>query len=206
MTVNYPFTAAQDPLTGEYQQILHWTIKDKPARTITIQLLIIPLMILFGFSFLTLNNLIGKQPFSFSGGTFNIDIPEVGIGIAGIVATIVLHELVHGLVMRLCGAKSQYGVLWKQLMFYATCPGYGFRRNSYIMIALAPLIGISCLAVVGMFLLQGTNWGALLALSATINGCGAIGDMWIVSRVLHYPKTAYVVDERDGFRVLIRKA
>jgi hypothetical protein len=58
---------------------------------------------------------------------------------------------------------------------------------------------------VGMFLLQGTNWGALLALSATVNGCGAIGDMWIVSRVLRYPKTAYVVDERDGFRVLMRK-
>ena len=92
-------------------------------------------------------------------------------------ATIVLHELVHGLVMRMCGAKPQYGVLWKQLMFHATCPGYGFRRNSYLLVALAPLVGISCLAVVGMCLLQGTNWGTRLALSATVNGCGAIGDM-----------------------------
>ncbi len=170
-----------------------------------IQLLVIPLMVLFGFTFITLTNLIRKQPFNLSGGTINFDIPEVGIGLAGIVGTIILHELVHGLAMRLCGAKPRYGALWKQLMFYATCPGYGFRRNSYLLVALAPLIGISCLAVVGIFLLQGTNWSGLMALCATINGCGAIGDIWIVSRVLSYPKTVYIVDERDGFRVLIQK-
>lgn len=121
------------------------------------------------------------------------------------VGTIILHELAHGLVMRMCGAKPLYGVLWKQFMFYATCPGYGFRRNSYLLLALAPLAGISCLAVVGMFLLQGTNWVGLLVLCATINGCGAVGDMWIVTRVLRYPKSVYVVDERDGFRVLVRE-
>jgi len=107
--------------------------------------------------------------------------------------------------MRLCGAKPQYGVLWKQLMFYATCPGYGFRRNSYILMILAPLVGLSCLAIIGMLLLRGTNWVALLALCATINGSGAFGDVWLVSLVLRYPRGAYVVDERDGVRVLMRK-
>ncbi len=205
MIETYPLIACQDPISGVYQQVLHWTIKDKPILTIVVQLLTIPLMVLFGFSLLTLANLVRKPPFNLSGGTINFDIPDVGISLAGIVGTVILHELVHGLVMRLCGAKPRYGVLWKQLMFYATCPGYGFRRNSYLLVALAPLFGISCLAVLGMFLLQGANWGGLFVLCATINGCGAIGDMWIVSRVLHYPKNVYIVDERDGFRVLVQK-
>jgi hypothetical protein len=200
---NYTLTASQDPISGDYQQVLHWTVKDKPSRTIMIQLLLIPLMILFGFSFITFANLIGKQPLNFNSGTFNLDIPEVGIGMAGIVATIILHEVVHGFTMWRCGARPQYGVLWKQFMFYATSPGYGFRRNSYILIALAPLVGLSCLAILGMALLRGTDWVALLTLCATINGSGALGDLWLVTIVLRYPKTAYVVDERDGIRVLM---
>jgi hypothetical protein len=57
-----------------------------------------------------------------------------------------------------------------------------------------------------MFLLQETHWVALLALCATINGSGAFGDVWLVSLVLHYPQSAYVVDEKDGIRVFMQKA
>jgi hypothetical protein len=195
----YTLTASQDPVAGDYQQVLHWTVKDKPARSILLQILAIPLFILLGFAFSMLAIYIGKLP-----GTFQFGILEIGITLAAIVATILLHELVHGLAMLRCGARPQYGLLWKQFMFYATSPGYGFRRNSYILVALAPLVGLSCLALLGMFLVQGTNWVALLALCATLNGSGALGDMWLVSLVLRYPKTAYIVDERDGLRVLVR--
>ena len=205
MTSTYTPTAVQGSGSGDYQQVLHWSVKEKPSRTIMIQLLSIPLAILFGTAFITLASLIGKQPINFTGGTINLGIPEIGLGIAGIVATIVLHELAHGLAMRWCGTRPQYGAMWKHLTFYATAPGYGFRRNSYILVAVAPLVGLSCLAILGMFLLRGTGWVALLTLCAIINAVGAIGDLWMVSMVLRYPKTAYVVDERDGFRVLLRR-
>jgi hypothetical protein len=89
-------------------------------------------------------------------------------------------------------------------MFYATAPGYGFRRNAYLLVVLAPLAGLSCLAMLGILLLQGTSWVELLVLCAAINGSGAFGDMWIALLVLRYPKSAYVVDERDGIRVFMR--
>jgi hypothetical protein len=196
----YPLTASQDPISGEYRQVLRWSVNEKPSRVIWLQILAVPVFILLGFVFSILAIRLGKMPTTFSFG-----LPEIGLCLAGIVATIILHELVHGLAMRICGAVPQYGVLWKQFMFYATSPGYGFRRNSYILVALAPLVGLSCLAILGMFLLQGTNWVALFALCATLNGSGAFGDMCLVSIVLRYPKTSYVVDERDGVRVIMRK-
>jgi len=201
MTETYPLTAAQDPISGQYQQVLYWTVKDKPARAILIQLLTFPVFLLLGLVFSSLAIHFGKLP-----DTHRFGLTEIGICSVGIVATIVLHELAHGLAMRCSGARPQYGFLWKQLLFYAISPGYGFRRNPYILITLAPLVGLSCLAIMGMLLLRGTNWVALLALYATINGSGAFGDVWLVSLVLHYPQSAYVVDEKDGIRVFMRKA
>jgi hypothetical protein len=201
MSEPYSLAAVQDPVSGQYQQVLHWTVKGHPARAIWIQLLGIPVFLLLGLGFAIMAFRIGKLP-----DNSTISLLEIGVVPAGMVITIVLHELVHGLVMGKCGAKPQYGVLWRQLMFYAACPGYGFRRNSYILMALAPLVVLSSLAIIGMLLLQGTNWVGLLALCATINGSGAFGDVWLVSLVLRYPKNAYVVDEKDGVRVLMRKA
>lgn len=175
-------------------------MKDKPARAILIQLLAFPVFLLLGLAFSFLAVHFGKLPY-----THRFGLTEIGICPVGIVATIVLHELAHGLAMRCSGARPQYGFLWKQLLFYASSPGYGFRRNSYLLVALSPLVGISCLVVLGMFLLQETNWVALLALCATINGSGAFGDVWLALLVLRYPKSAYVVDERYGVWVLMRK-
>jgi hypothetical protein len=201
----YPVTAAQDGISGDFQQVLHWTLKDNRAHTILIQLLTLPGFFLFGAGFSLMAKYVGRLPGAFSLGIWEAAI-MLAATVAGIVMTIVLHEWVHGLSMLRYGARPIYGVLPKQLMFYATSPGYAFRRNSYILIALAPQLALGALAILGMVLLQGTYWVALLALCATINGSGAFGDIWLVSLVLRYPKTAYVVDEKDGVRVLMLRA
>ena len=201
----YPVTAAQDGVSGEFQQLLHWTLKDNPAHMILIQLLALPAFVLFGAGFSLLAIYVGKLPDASTWGFTELAVILVAT-VAGIVTTIVLHEWVHGLSMRRYGARPEYGLLWKQLMFYATSPGYAFRRNSYILIALAPQLALGAVAILGMVLLQGTYWVALLALCATINASGAFGDLWLVSLALRYPRTAYVVDEKDGVRVLMRKA
>jgi len=124
--------------------------------------------------------------------------------LAAAILTFVLHELTHGLVMQMFGAKPKYGIMW-QGMLYATSPGYAYHRNSYIVIALAPFVFISILAVLGMWLLQGTLWVALLGICGSLNAAGAIGDMWITMIVFRYAATALVMDERDGIRVFLPK-
>ena len=130
-------------------------------------------------------------------------IAEAGLAVAGIVMTLILHEIVHGIMMSAFGAHPEYGVQWKKMMLYATCPGYAFRQNSYLAITLAPVVAISALTIAGLVVLSGTVWVGLAALCGAINGGGAIGDLWIALLVLRYPAKAYVVDERDGFRVFL---
>ncbi len=201
MIETYSVTDSQDGVLDGYQQVLHWTLKANLPNPILIQALAIPLAIVLGAGFFLIAIYIGKLP-----DTFSIIVAEAAAIIPTIVATIVLHELVHGLTMRQYGVHPQYGALWKQLMFYATSPGYAYRRNSYILITLAPLLVLSGLAILGMVLLQGTQWIWLLILLATLNGHGAFADVWMVCVLLRYPKTAYVMDERDGVRVFTQKA
>ncbi len=196
----YTPTAVQGSVPGNFQQVFRWSIQEKPFRTFMIQLMAVPLCILAWFASTYLGRVIGNL-----NGIFQIGLLEIVAGVAGYAVTIILHELVHGQTMRLFGARPRYGAMLTHLLFYTTAPGYGFRRNSYILVAVAPLVVLSCLAVPGMVLLQGTVWVLLLAFCATMNWAGACGDLWMISVVLRYPKTAFVVDERDGFRVLLRQ-
>jgi len=156
------------------------------------------LFVIFGMIFSSMAFGLGKIP---SEGNFRIGLVEISLSIVGVMLTLVLHELTHGLTMQMFGASPKYGIIWKGLMLYATSPGYAYRRNNYVVISLAPFVFISVLVILGMWILQGTAWVALLAICGIVNASGAVGDMWITMIVLRYESTAYVMDERDGIRV-----
>lgn len=197
---NRPIRSA-DALPADYSEVLYWRVTATAARIIAAQVLGLAAFVVFGVLFSALAVSLGQAPASLQFGLL-----EAGWVVAGLVVTIVLHELTHGLVMRWFGARPTYGVLWKALAFYATSPGYAFPRQAFIVIALAPLVGLSGLVVAGLWLWQGTAWVALLAICGVINAGGAIGDLWMTAIVLRYPASAYVMDERDGIRVFLPKA
>ena len=189
-------------LPDDYQEVLSWKVTGKPTRVIVLNVLGLLLFVIFGVVFSSLAIGLGKLP---SEGDFSFGLGEISLAITGIVLTFILHELTHGLVMQRFGAKPKYGIIWKGLMLYATSPGYAYHRNNYVVIALAPFVFISTLVILGMWLLQGTAWVALLGVCGIVNASGAIGDMWITMIVLRYAVTAYVMDERDGIRVFLPK-
>ena len=184
-------------LPNGYREVLYYRL-NKPIRIIVLQILSIPLFVVFGLIFLNIAIGLGKLP-----SRLQIGLTEMILLLVGTLLTLVLHELTHGVVMQMFGAKPRYGVLWKQAMFYATTPGYAYRRNDYLLIALAPLFILSILVILGMWLMQGTLWVALLAICGTINASGAIGDILIAIIVLRYTSTAFVMDERDGVCVFL---
>ena len=196
-------TAFQGCVPGSCQQVARYKLSGSASRGISI--LAITLFLLSASAFIALALTIGKFDPSIMQGGFRVGIWEAAAGLAAFPATIVLHELLHGLAMRIGGARPQYGVLPAHLMFYATAPGYAFRRNACLMVELAPLVVLSFLAILGMFILQGTIWVPLLTVCAAMNVGGAAADLWMISKILRYSTTSYIVDERDGFRVLIRK-
>jgi hypothetical protein len=187
-------------LPSNYQEVLNWKASEKRIQVILIQFFGILLFIVFGLIFSFLAFSLGKLPTT----------GEFGIGISVLIFVVVLfafilHELTHAFAMKIFGAKPIYGILWKSLMFYATSPGYSFRRNQYVVIALAPFIILSVLFIMGMWVLQGTFLVALIGICAVFNASGAVADLWITAIVLRYPKIAYVQDERDGIRVYLPK-
>jgi hypothetical protein len=191
---------ASGTLPDNYQEVLSWKLTEKPMRVIAMNILGVFLFVIFGWIFSWLAFNLGKLD-----GEFRISLSMIGLALAGVLLTSVLHELTHSLAMRMFGAKPKYGMMW-QGFFYVATPGYAYHRNSLVVISLAPLVCLSILAVLGMWLLQGTLWVALLGLCGALNASGAVGDMWITMMiVLRYPPTAYVMAERDRMRVFLPK-
>ena len=72
------------------------------------------------------------------------------------------------------------------------------RRNHFILIALAPLILLD--ALFAMSYAAGIVQ-AFAALGFGLNTIGAIGDVWIVSKVLHYRRSDWIQDTKAGVEI-----
>ena len=128
--------------------------------------------------------------FDFSAG-YGVYFGRLGVMIGGLFAYIILHELVHGIFMRLFSkTRVKYG--FTSLYAYAGSDAY-FDKSSYIIIALAPVI----------------VWGAVLAVICALlpplwfwpvyiiqinNFAGAAGDFYVTARFLVLPRDILVRD------------
>jgi hypothetical protein len=195
-TANNPIQPA-GALPDHYQEVLAWKVTEKPVRVIALNIVGFFLFIFFGLIYINLSIHLGKV------NSFSFNLPQTSLILIAVVLTLVLHELTHGLVMQLFGAKPSYGFIWQGLLFYATSPGHAYQRNSYLVIALAPFILITMLTVLGMWVWQGTIWVVILGICGIINASGAVGDLWLTMIVLRYANSAYVIDEKDGIRVFL---
>jgi hypothetical protein len=74
-------------------------------------------------------------------------------------------------------------------MLYAKAPGHAFSRRQYLIIVIA-----------------NTSVVWFVALWAVVNAAAANADLCITAVVLRYPAAAQIVDEMDGFRVLLPRS
>ena len=133
--------------------------------------------------------------------------PSVGIEVPWWLALIVillvvlpLHEFLHGLTIMAFGQRVRYGAKLSKGVLYATSENALFRRNEYLAIALAPLVVITLLVMI-LMVIAPQGFAYYLGIAAVLNAGGAIGDLWSVGVLLHYPEGVLVRDEADGFRI-----
>lgn len=110
----------------------------------------------------------------------------------------VLHELVHGIAMRLCGTKKvKYGVTG--VYAYATSDDF-YDKKTYIFIALAPVVlwGI-VLAVVNLFV--SGPWFWVVYFIQINNISGAAGDLYVTARFSRLPGDILIRDYGVGMTV-----
>lgn len=110
----------------------------------------------------------------------------------------VLHELVHGIAMKLCGTKRvKYG--FTGLYAFAGSEDY-YDKKSYIFIAPAPIVlWGTVLAAVNFFV--PTEWFWIVYMIQLINISGAAGDLFAAVKFSRMPKNILIQDSGVSMRV-----
>ncbi len=112
--------------------------------------------------------------------------------LAALPLTIVIHELLHGVVFGLLGYRVQYGLAPALGAAYAAAFGQWQTRGHNALAAAAPLflltaLGIPLLTVPGVV----SNIAFVLLL---INTSGAVGDVYILYRLARMPRGTLLYD------------
>ena len=121
-----------------------------------------------------------------------------GILLAAIVVYMVLHELVHGIAMRLCGTKKiKYG--FTGMYAFAGSEDYYYKKP-YIFIALAPVVlwGV-VLAIITPLVPE--QWFWVVYMIQVTNISGAAGDLFVTVKFSRFSDSILVKDYGVGMSV-----
>ena len=114
------------------------------------------------------------------------------------VAYIILHELVHGVAMKICGTKKvKYG--FTGMYAFAGSDDY-YGKGAYIFIALAPVILWGIVLAVACALVP-TEWFWVVYLVQILNVSGASGDLFVTLKFIRFPADILVKDHGVSMEV-----
>ncbi|MEU4621904.1 DUF3267 domain-containing protein [Actinoplanes sp. NPDC023801] len=114
---------------------------------------------------------------------------------------LVLHEAVHGLAFWLyTGTRPEFG--YRGWYAYAAAPGWYLGRNQYLVVGLAPLVGISVTAIVLVPALP-APLAIVVLFGAALNAASATGDLYLCARIITTPAAAVIEDRHDGITWLV---
>ena len=123
---------------------------------------------------------------------------KCGTLIALMIVYMVLHELVHGIAMKICGTKKvKYG--FTGMYAFAGSKDF-YDKKAYIFIALAPVVlwGI----ILGIInLIVPVDWFWIVYLIQIINLSGAAGDLYVTVKFSRLPEDILIQDYGIGMKV-----
>ncbi len=115
------------------------------------------------------------------------------------------HELIHGMMFQLFGAKPRYGFDLKKGVAFAAADRYYLTRDAYLIVGLAPLVLIT-LGTLALMTITSGELNTLIALVGAANVGGSVGDLWFYLICRRYPPDLLVRDFGDGAALYIRTA
>ncbi|MBR6709875.1 MAG: DUF3267 domain-containing protein [Clostridia bacterium] len=132
---------------------------------------------------------------------FGAYLLRFGVLAGGSVLYLVLHELVHGIAMKLCGTRRvHYG--FTGMYAFAGSDDY-YDKSGYIMIALAPIVVWDVVLAV-LNLLVPTAWFWVVYLIQISNLSGAAGDLYVTVKFSRLPRDILVRDSGVAMTVYAR--
>lgn len=182
-------------LPDGYREICSVDLKKDKKAAVGVNLLAIAIAVIL---VLPMNAVVPvDRSFSIQNGAESIltrYLPLFGL----IVLYAILHELVHGIAMKICGTKKvKYG--FNGMYAFAGSDDY-YDRTAYIFIALAPIVlwGV-VLAVVNILVPAGWFW--VIYIIQVLNLSGAAGDLYVSVKFSRLPRDILVHDYGIGMVV-----
>lgn len=186
---------AYNSLPENYQAIYAVNLqKDKKIAVFinVLSLIIAALMLIPASFFVPLSSL-----FSMENGLINYSIRFACLLVL-MILYMVLHELTHGIAMKICGTKKiKYG--FTGLYAYAGSDDF-YDKKSYIFIALAPVVLLGLILLIVNFFVS-YEWFYVIYILQIINISGAAGDYFVSAKFSKMPKDILVKDYGIGMTV-----
>ena len=121
-----------------------------------------------------------------------------GVLLIAMILYIILHELVHGAAMKICGTKKvKYG--FTGLYAFAGSDDL-YDKTSYIFIALAPIVLWGVVLAVLQFLVPAAYFWVVYFIQIS-NISGAAGDLYVTAKFSKLPPDILVQDYGVGMTV-----
>jgi hypothetical protein len=120
------------------------------------------------------------------------------VGIGMVVASVFLHEVLHGLALRMLGYRPR--LIYARGFLLATVNGF-ITRHDYLIMILTP---ITTMTVIGALLLLWlpVSLGQWLLVALLLNAAASIGDLAVASRVRRFSAATLFAD-MDGIKVFV---
>ena len=185
----------REQLPDDYQKILEVDLQKDKKIALGLNLSSVVIGVLMGWGGHQVVSI--SKLFDFSQGTGMYFLRFASL-LAVMVAYIILHEAVHGIVMKAYGAKKvRYG--FTGLYAFAGTDAY-FDKVSYIVVALAPVLFWGMVLLILGFSVP-SSWFWVIYATQILNVSGAAGDAYVTVRFWHLPADILVHDHGTGMAV-----
>ena len=194
-----PHMRAIKELPNQYHVSWILDLSRSKRMIVGLNLISLPLLLFFGWLFYKLISRIrpGIDLFGF----LSSQAIWLIIALLGTYSVIViLHEICHGVFFYFFTmAAPKFSFRW--VYAYAAAPDFFIGRNTYMVVALAPLGLISMIGLTLASLLP-LNLVGLIWFGLATNAAGSVSDLYIAGRLFFkHPTEALVQDEGDRFSV-----
>lgn len=114
------------------------------------------------------------------------------VGASVIIASIFIHEWLHGLALQLMGYRPRYFI--RNFVPHAGIqPEELLSRNHFLIMTLTPLVVLTLLGSIALLLLPPTL-GQLLLITLLLNFAASVGDLFVAYHVRRWPPEALFAD------------
>jgi len=125
-----------------------------------------------------------------------------------IVATIILHEAIHGVLFLVLGGKPRFGVKLVGRFFPVACYATStvpILRNQYLLVCLGPFLMLTLIFMLSSILATTDNSAVLALMAMAMNVSGSIGDLMVAWKIRRHGRKTLYEDTEDGFNWYVPK-